>query len=114
MTQDIILMTSKELSRYETITKLIDRQINGSAAAKQLILTVRHIRRLKSKVKQFGAKGLIHRNRGKSSNRRIDQKIIAKAKIFLKSLFTINFSLFTINSSLTTTLILNQPLPVRN
>ena len=85
MTQDIILMTSKELSRYETITKLIDRQINGSAAAKQLILTVRHIRRLKSKVKQFGAKGLIHRNRGKSSNRRIDQKIIAKAKIFLKN-----------------------------
>ena len=77
-------MTSKELSRYEVITKLIEDQINGSAAAKQLNLTVRHIRRLKFKVKQSGAKGLIHGNIGKLSNRRVDPKIITKAKIFLK------------------------------
>lgn len=88
MTQDIILMTSKELSRYETINKLIDNQINGTDAAKQLGLTVRHIRRLKAKVKQFGVKGLVHCNRGKSSNRRIDLKIIAQATIFLKNLYS--------------------------
>ena len=84
MAQEIISMSSKELSRYETINKLIDNQINGTDAAKQLSVTVRHIRRLKSKVKQFGVIGLIHRSRGKISNRRIDQNIIAKAKLFLK------------------------------
>ena len=84
MAQEIIQMASREISRYEVISKLINRQINGTDAAKQLCLTTRHIRRLKAKVKQFGAKGLIHGNRGKSSNRSIDLKIIAKAKIFLK------------------------------
>lgn len=84
MAKETVTMSSRELSRYEIITKLIDGQINGTDAAKQLNLTVRHIRRLKGKTKQFGAKGLIHGNRGKSSNRRIDSKIIAKAKIFLK------------------------------
>lgn len=84
MAQKIISMTSKELSRYEVISKLINGQMNGTDAAKQIILSVRHVKRLKAKVKQFGAKGLIHGNRGRNSNRRIDQKIIAKAKIFLK------------------------------
>jgi len=84
MKQETIQMTSKELSRYEVINKIVNGQINGTEAAKQLCLTTRHIRRLKSKVQQFGAKGLIHASRGKSSNRKIDPQIIAKAKIFLK------------------------------
>lgn len=88
MTQEIISMTSKELSRYETINKLIDNQVNGTDVAKQLRLTVRHIRRLKAKVKRFGAKSLIHGNRGKSSNRQIDQTIIAQAKIFLNKYYS--------------------------
>ncbi len=88
MAQEIIPMTSKELSRYQVINKLISGQINGTDAAKQINLSIRQAKRLKAKVKQFGAKGLIHRNRGKSSNRRIDPKIIAKAKIFLKNRYS--------------------------
>jgi len=37
-------------------------------------MTVRHIRRLKKKVKEYGIKGLIHGNRGRISNRRIPDK----------------------------------------
>lgn len=88
MTQQIIPMTSKELSRYEVISQLLNRQINGTAAARQLNLSVRQIKRLKVKVKNFGAKSLIHGNRGKTSNRKIDQKIIAQTKIFLKKLYS--------------------------
>lgn len=84
MTQEIISMSSKELSRYSVIAKLLDGQINGTEAAKQINLSTRQVKRLKAKVKKFGAKGLIHRSRGKSSNREIDPKVIAKAKIFLK------------------------------
>lgn len=84
MAQETVTMSSRELSRYEIITKLINCQINGSTAARQLNLTVRHTRRLKGRIKQFGAKGLIHGNRGKPSNRRINKQVIAKAKIFLK------------------------------
>src|SRR3989338_7452462 len=85
MTQEIISMTSKELSRYAVLSKLIDNRINGTEVAKLINLSIRQVKRLKAKVKQFGAKGLIHKNRGKPSNRRIDPKIIAKAKIFLKN-----------------------------
>lgn len=88
MAQEIISMTSKELSRCETINKLINNQMNGTNAAKQISLSVRQVKRLKAKVKQFGAKGLIHGNRGKPSNRKIDLKIIAKAKIFLTNLYS--------------------------
>lgn len=88
MAKEIIQMASKELSRYEVVSKLIDGQINGTDAAKQINLSIRQVKRLKSKVKQFGAKGLIHKNRGKSSNRRIDSKIIAKAKTFLKKYYS--------------------------
>lgn len=88
MTQQIIPMTSKELSRYEVISQLLNKQINGTAAARQLNLSVRQIKRLKVKVKNFGAKSLIHGNRGKTSNRKIDQKIIAQTKIFLKKLYS--------------------------
>lgn len=87
MAQEMITMTSYELSRYETIKKLIEGIINGTQASKQLRLTVRQIKRLKALVKKYGAKGLIHGNRGKSSNRRLSKKIIEKAKYYLKKYY---------------------------
>lgn len=70
MTQQLIAMSTKELSRYDIIKDLIDGKINGSAAAKKLSLTVRQTKNLKAKVKKNGPQGLIHGNRGKTSNRK--------------------------------------------
>jgi hypothetical protein len=84
MAQDIIPMSSQELSRYDIIRELLDGKINGTQAAVQLRLTTRHMRRLKKIVEKFGAKGLIHGNRGKPSNRKITEKILKKAKRYLK------------------------------
>lgn len=84
MAQDIILMSSQELSRYDIIRDLLNGKINGTQAATQLRLTTRHIRRLKKVVKKYGAKGLIHGNRGKPSSRKIPEKMIKKAKQYLK------------------------------
>lgn len=84
MTQKLICMTKKELSRYEIINNLIAGKINGTDASKQIGVTIRHIKRLKSKVDKNGAEGLIHKSRGQTGNRTLDPKIVKKTKKFLK------------------------------
>ena len=68
---EYLTMTSKEINRYAIIKKLINKEINGTQSAELLKLSIRHIRRLKGKVKERGIKALIHGNRGKSSNHKI-------------------------------------------
>lgn len=71
---EYLTMTSKELNRYTIIKKLINKEINGTQTADLLKLTIRHIRRLKTEVKKYGPKALIHKSRGKPSNRRIPEQ----------------------------------------
>lgn len=66
-----IVMSLKEVKKYDIIKKLISKDLNSSEASEILRMTVRHVRRLKRKVKQYGIKGLIHGNRGRISNRKI-------------------------------------------
>jgi regulator of replication initiation timing len=81
---ELITMTNKELSRYEAIKRLIRKEINGTEAAKQLNLSTRQIRRLKTKVKRCGAKGIIHGNRGKESNHGISEEKIKDIEEIVK------------------------------
>jgi len=74
MNKELITMTQKELERYEIIKRLIKKEINGTEAAKQLNLSVRQIKNLKSKVKKYGVKGIIHGNRGKESNNKMPEE----------------------------------------
>lgn len=67
-------MSAKEIDKFQVIKKLIGKHIDGTKAAELLHLTTRQIRRLKSKVKQSGAKGLIHGNRGRKSHNQINEK----------------------------------------
>lgn len=69
-----IIMSTKEVKKYDIIKKVISKELNGSEAAELLDLTVRHIRRLKNKVDKVGIKGLIHGNRGKPGNRRMPEE----------------------------------------
>jgi len=84
MAQKLISMTEKELFKYETIKNLINGEINGTDASKLIGVTVRHVKRLKRIVAKHGAKGLIHKNRGKESNRKTDDKILKKVKKLIK------------------------------
>lgn len=70
----LITMTNQEITRYETIKNLIAGNINGSDASIQTGLSVRQIRRLKKRVKEQGAKGIVHKNRGRNSNRKTNSK----------------------------------------
>ncbi|MBU4512401.1 ISNCY family transposase [Patescibacteria group bacterium] len=65
-------MSAKELDKFQIIKKLIGKHINGTKAAELLLMSVRQVKRLKANVIKFGAKGLIHGNRGQESHSKID------------------------------------------
>jgi len=73
-------MTQKELPRYEVIKRLIQKEINGTEASKQLSLSTRQTRRLKANVEKYGIKGIVHRNRGRESNRKISEEKVNEIK----------------------------------
>ena len=78
-----ILMSQKKIDDHGILKKLIDKEINGTRAAKLLKLCVRHVRRLKKKVKLHGAKALIHGNTGKRGNRAVPEDEQEKIKKLL-------------------------------
>jgi len=67
-------MSQQELNKYDVIKRAIRREITAGKAGELLRLCVRQIYRLKTKVKEKGDEGLIHGNRGKSSNRRMPDR----------------------------------------
>ena len=80
----LITMTQKELSRYKVIKRLIKSEINGTEAAKQLNLSVRQIKNIKIRVLKQGAKGVIHKTRGKTGNRKISEKKVQQIERIIK------------------------------
>jgi hypothetical protein len=73
------IMSVKELWRVSVIRQTREKQLTQVQAGALLGLTPRHIRRLIARVKQEGDHGLVHRGRGQPSNRRIPEKVKAKA-----------------------------------
>lgn len=82
-----ITMSAKEIDRLAVITKLIHKQMNGTEASEQLRLTTRQVRRLKGRVKKHGAQGLVHRGRGKESNRKIKHMLADKIISLLRTVY---------------------------
>lgn len=82
-----ITMSAKETDRLAVIVKLINKQINGTEASQQMRLTTRQVRRLKGRVKKYGAQGLVHRGRGVPSNRKIKQILADKIISLLRTVY---------------------------
>lgn len=83
MTKNITL-TKEELFKFEIVTKLIGGAIAIKQAREQLGLSARQIKRLKRRVADHGATGVVHGLRGKHSNNRIAQTAIEEASVLLK------------------------------
>ena len=77
--EDRVIMSVKELRRVHVIRQTREKKLTQVKAGTLLGLTPRHIRRLLARVAQTGDQGLAHRGRGKPSNRRIPEKVKAKA-----------------------------------
>lgn len=77
--KDRVLMSTKELRRLHVIQQVVDKTITQREAAQLLRLSDRQIRRLVTRVRAEGARGLVHRSRGRPSNRAIEPR--RKARI---------------------------------
>ena len=68
-------MTQADRDRLVTLRKAKKRVITQRAAAEELDVSVRHVKRLLYALKKHGDKAVIHGLRGRPSNRKIDEKI---------------------------------------
>ena len=72
-------MTQEERDRLVTLKKAKKKLIKKQAAAEELDVSVRHVRRLLVRLKEEGDKSVIHGLKGKPSQRRIEDKIEQQA-----------------------------------
>lgn len=78
---DTITMSNEELKRYDVLRMVLNKKLRQKNASKMLSLSIRQIRRLQVVVTKYGAKGLIHKNRGRSPVNKlpeVEHKVIAK------------------------------------
>ena len=75
--EDRVIMSVKELRRVHVIRQTMEKKLTQIKAGALLGLTARHVRRLLQRVRQEGDRGLVHRGRGKPSNRRLPEKVKA-------------------------------------
>ena len=73
--EDMIMVRQGELRRLHVIQKVLERVIKQVEAAEILSLSSRQIRRIIKRIRIEGGKGIIHKSRGRPSNRRIPGKI---------------------------------------
>lgn len=76
--EDLIMARQGELKRLHVIQKVLEGIIKQVEAAEILSLSGRQIRRIVKRIRSEGSRGIIHRSRGKPSNRRISEKIKEK------------------------------------
>lgn len=77
--EDIIRMSFRDLRRLKVLHQVLDQQITQKTAAAMLDLSERQVRRLVSSVREFGDVGIVHRGRGRPSNRRCPEAVRKEA-----------------------------------
>lgn len=75
MRQGTIALSQKELQRVAVITSCVKGDLACARAASLLNLTPRHVKRLKSRLRQGGEAALAHASRGRPSHRRMPQRV---------------------------------------
>ena len=73
--EDIIMARPGELKRLHVIEKVLEGMIKQGEAAEILSLSSRQIRRIVKRIRIEGDKGIVHKARGRPSNRRIPGKV---------------------------------------
>jgi transposase len=68
--KDVLMMSRKEIKRYQVIRKVLDKQIKQKEVAEYFGISSRQVRRIVRRVRAQGEQGVIHRLRGKAGNRK--------------------------------------------
>jgi len=77
--KDIIAMTQEELKRLHLIHKALDKSLTQAEAADIIGVCLRQAQRIVRTVRVEGDEGIIHKSRGRISNRALPKKIKDKA-----------------------------------
>jgi transposase len=72
--KDIIMATQEELKKLHVVRKAMENGITQNEAAEILDLSDRQVRRIASRIRLEGDEGVIHRLRGKPSNRTLPDR----------------------------------------
>ena len=78
-------MSRKERDRIRVMDQLQKGAIDQGHAAERLELSTRQVRRLQRRYERQGDTGLVHRGRGKPSNREIAPRVCQRARAVLES-----------------------------
>jgi transposase len=73
--EDMIMVRQGDLKRLHVIQKVLERVIKQVEAAEMLSVSDRQIRRIVKRIRSEGDRGIIHKSRGRPSNRRISDKV---------------------------------------
>jgi transposase len=76
--KDMVTMSQKELRRLHFVRNALGKVITQAEAAEGIGISERQIRRLARRVREEGDRGLIHRSRGRVSNRAIPAQVKSK------------------------------------
>ena len=79
MTEGQLLMTQVDRDRLVALRKAATKTITQKQAAEELGLSIRHVKRLVRELKKRGDEAVVHRLRGKASNRRIEEAVEQEA-----------------------------------
>ena len=77
--EDMIMASQEELRRLHVIRKVEEKVIKQVEAGEILCLSLRQVGRIVKRVKVEGAGGVIHRSRGRSSNRAFADEVKVRA-----------------------------------
>jgi hypothetical protein len=77
--EEVVKVTNKELRKLNVIEQVIEKKIKQRKAAELLTLSVRQVIRLVKRARREGIKGIVHRLRGKESNRRHPESLKERA-----------------------------------
>jgi len=73
-----VTFSMNEIKRLHILQQIVDQQITGKQAAQRLGLSLRQIRRMIASYREKGAAGLVHGNRGRKPNNRVDETVREK------------------------------------
>jgi hypothetical protein len=71
----IIMASQRELKRLHIAQRVLEGSIKQTEAAEILSLSIRQTGRIVVRVRGEGAQGVVHRSRGKESNRKVPQEV---------------------------------------
>lgn len=84
MEPERIELSAQERDRLKVLQQVEERKMKQVEAARRLRLSERQVRRLQQRVRQEGDRGIVHRLRGRPSNRKINfarqQRILARVR----------------------------------